>query len=256
MQRLQEDIDKLRCWARKCCMRFQPVKCNMMSVTRKRSKARYQYKLEGSVLSWVKSVKYLGVTISEDLRWNVHIGNTCSKAYRTLGLLRRNLSGCPPSVRETAYKGFIRPVLEYASVVWDPHCKKLTNDLEKVQNRSARFVLSDYSYEPGSMTNIMQRLQWKPLKTRRKHARMTLLYKGLQGMANIPTKDLIQQNNRTRNQHDLSFRIPYSRTDCYKHSFIPRTIRDWNALPQSVTASAEMSKTPISTFVNEVKSLD
>ena len=237
-------------------MRFQPVKCNMMSVTRKRSKSRYQYKLEGSILSWVKSVKYLGVTISEDLRWNDHIGNTCSKAYRSLGLLRRNLSGCPPSVRETAYKGLIRPVLEYASVVWDPHCKKLTNDLEKVQNRSARFVLSDYSYEPGSMTNIMQRLQWKPLKTRRKHARMTLLYKGLKGMANIPTKDLIQQNNRTRNQHDLSFRIPYSRTDCYKHSFIPRTIRDWNALPQSVTASAEMSKTPISTFVNEVKSLD
>ena len=116
MQRLQEDIDKLRCWARKCCMRFQPVKCNMMSVTRKRSKSRYQYKLEGSILSWVKSVKYLGVTISEDLCWNDHLGNTCSQAYRTLGLLIRNLPGCPPSVRETVILHSYRTPAGYKTV--------------------------------------------------------------------------------------------------------------------------------------------
>ena len=152
-------------------MRFQPVKCNVMSITRKRSKTRYQYRLEGSVLAWVTSVKYLGVTISEDLKWNIHIGNICTKAYRTLGLLRRNLSGCPQNVKETAYKGLVRPVLEYASSVWDPHCSFLTNDIEKIQNRSARFVTSNYSYEPGTMTNILQDLHWKPLskRTEKKH---------------------------------------------------------------------------------------
>ena len=33
----------------------------------------------------------------------------------TLGFLRRNLSACPQDVKESAYKGMVRPVLEYGS---------------------------------------------------------------------------------------------------------------------------------------------
>ena len=36
--KIQKDIDQLGCWARKWGMRFQPVKCNMMQITRKRIK--------------------------------------------------------------------------------------------------------------------------------------------------------------------------------------------------------------------------
>ena len=38
----------------------------------------------------------------------------------TLGFLRRNLSACPHDVKESAYKGLVRPVLENGSSVWDP----------------------------------------------------------------------------------------------------------------------------------------
>ena len=38
-----------------------------------------------------------------------------------LGFLRRNLSSCPKDVKEFAYKGLVRPFLEYASPVSDPH---------------------------------------------------------------------------------------------------------------------------------------
>ena len=31
--KLQRDIDRLGCWARKWGMRFQPVKCNMMQLS-------------------------------------------------------------------------------------------------------------------------------------------------------------------------------------------------------------------------------
>ena len=47
---------------------------------------------------------------------------------------------CPPGVKEAAYKGLVRPVLEYVSSVWDPHTIALQEELEKVQNRAARFV--------------------------------------------------------------------------------------------------------------------
>ena len=69
--KLQRDIDRLGSWARKWGMRFQPVKCNMMQLTRKRiKKIHASYTLEGTNLENVESIKYLGVTITSDLRWN------------------------------------------------------------------------------------------------------------------------------------------------------------------------------------------
>ena len=104
-------------------MRFQPVKCNMMQLTRKRiKKIHASYTLEGNDLVNVESIKYLGVTITSDLRWNthVHVSNVCIKANRTLGFLRRKLYSCPKEVKEAAYKGLVHPVLDYSSSVWDP----------------------------------------------------------------------------------------------------------------------------------------
>ena len=122
--KLQKDIDacRLGCWARTLGMRFQAVSCNVIQITRKRTnkikfKIEASYTLEGIVLENVDSIKYLGITITHDLRWNTHISNMCTKANRTLGFLRRNLYQCPQDVKEAAYKGIVRPILEYGSCV-------------------------------------------------------------------------------------------------------------------------------------------
>ena len=197
--KLQKDIDLLGSWARKWGMRFQPVKCNMMQLTNKRiNKIEASYTLEGTVLENVDSIKYLGVTITNDLKWNTHINNICTKANRTLGFLRRNLFSCPQDVKEAAYKGLVRPVLEYGSSVWDPHTKCLQEELEKVQNRAARFVTRNYTFEEGSMTGILEQLKWESLKKRRTDNRLILLYKGLKGKARIPTDDLIPKTTCTK----------------------------------------------------------
>ena len=57
------------------------------------------------VLENVDNIKYLGVTITNDLKWNTHISNICTKSNRTLGFLRRTLFSCPQNVKEAAYKG-------------------------------------------------------------------------------------------------------------------------------------------------------
>ena len=76
--KLQKDIDRLGSWARKWGMRFPPVKCNMMQLTKKLThKIKASYTLEGTVLENVESIKYLGVTITSDLKWNTHIINVC-----------------------------------------------------------------------------------------------------------------------------------------------------------------------------------
>ena len=244
-------------WARKWGMRFQPVKCNMMQLTRKRiKKIHASYTLEGTNLENVESIKYLGVTITSDLRWNTHVSNVCTKANRTLGFLRRNLYSCPQEVKEAAYKGLVRPVLDYGSSVWDPPGVVLQEELESVQKRAARFVTGNYNYETGSMTGILGQLKWESLKKKRKDNRLILLYKGLKGKASVPTDDLIPKTRRCRNQHSMAFQTPIANTDVYKGSFFPQTIRDWNALPDSLISSAEDAEDCVAKFTSLVRARD
>ena len=102
------------------------------------------------------------------------------------GFLRRNLYACQQEVKEAAYKGLVRPVLEYSGSVWEPPGVGLQNELEKVQNRVARFVTGNYNFETGSKTDILEHLKWEFLKKRRRDSRLILLYKGLKGKASIP----------------------------------------------------------------------
>ena len=62
----------------------------------------------------------------------------------------------PHDVKEMTYKGLVRPVLENANPVWDPHGIVVHEKLEKVQNRAARFVTGNYNFETGSMTSILK----------------------------------------------------------------------------------------------------
>ena len=50
-------------------------------------KTNASYKLEGTVFDNVENIKYLGVTNTNDLKWNTHASNMCTKANRTLGFL-------------------------------------------------------------------------------------------------------------------------------------------------------------------------
>ena len=134
-------------------MRVQPIKCNMMQLLRKRIKKIHT--LEGTDIENVESIKYLGVTITSDLRWNTHVSNVCTKANRNLGFLRRNLYSCTQEVKEAAYKELIDPVLDYSSSVWDQRGVVLHEELESVQKLAARFVTGNYNYETGSMTGIL-----------------------------------------------------------------------------------------------------
>ena len=142
-------------------MRFQPVKCNIMQITRKRiKKINASYNLEGTGLYNVENIKYLGITITNDLKWNT--GMSAISAQRLIGPLA--LSACPQDVTESAYKGLVRPVLEYGSSVWDPSSILLQEELERVQKRAARLVTDNYVYETGNMTGILEQLKWKSLK--------------------------------------------------------------------------------------------
>ena len=106
------------------------------------------------------------------------------------------------------------------------------------------------------MTGILGQLKWESLKKRRKNNRLILLYKGLKGKASVPIDDLILKTRRARNQYSMAFHIPIANTDVYEGSFFPQTIRDWNALPDSLILSAEDAEDCVAKFISLVRARD
>ena len=75
-------------------MSFNSTQCEVIRITRKRSPIQASYSIQGHDLSFVKSGKYLGVTLSDNLAWNAHADITAKKSNNILAFLRRNLARC------------------------------------------------------------------------------------------------------------------------------------------------------------------
>ena len=92
-----------------------------LRVTNKKKIIDAKYQLHGHTLESVTSAKYLGLTFTNKLQWDQHINCITSKANKTLGFLRRNLKIPSIRIKEQAYFTLARPLVEYASTVWDPY---------------------------------------------------------------------------------------------------------------------------------------
>ena len=88
-------------------MAFHPDKCNILRVTTKKSPQHFYCNIHGHILESVQSAKYLGVTLSADLKWNNHIQQMTSKANISLSFIRRNLQINSKSVKDRAYQSLV-----------------------------------------------------------------------------------------------------------------------------------------------------
>ena len=257
--KLQEDLSSLHDWACTWGMRFNTTKCQVMSIDQKSS---HFYNIDGHILKHTPQEKYLGVTLSDDLKWSPHINNTTKKANAVLGLLRRNLQFCPEQCKRTAYIALTRSILEYGACVWDPYLQKDIDNLERVQRRALRFITGDYtSRDPGSIASMRRRLNLPTLASRRQVLKLSSFFKTVEGLVpglpienfltrarprrNIKTKQF--KDHKTQNilerqviNHDKGFKIHHCNTEQYKHSFFVSTPLAWNHLPSSVTNSPSL----------------
>ena len=234
---LQHDLQALSTWSQKWLMSFNVKKCAVITITRKRKPYLYNYTLCNESIPRVNSYKYLGVTVTKDLRWKEHCQLKTNAANKTLGLLRRTLAPCPKEVKEIAYKALVRPKLEYCADAWNPYTSQCVDNLERVQKAAARFVLRDYR-STSSSSGLVSQLGWDLLHTRRLLSQSTMFFKIHQQLVNIPFPAFITPASYiSRNDHSLKLTVPVATIDPYKFSFYPRAIRIWNCLPlQAVTA--------------------
>ena len=146
-------------------------------------------------------------------------------------------------MRETAHKTLVRTKLEYACSAWDPHHHKDKAVLESIQRKAARFVAGNYD-RTTSVTEMLQDLQWDTLETMSRHARLSTIYKMCHDLLDGDWGDYLITNRerRTWGSHDFKCIVPKGHKDIFRFSFFPRTITEWNKLPQeSVSSQSQLA---------------
>ena len=132
---------------------------------------------------------------------------------------------------------FVKPLLEYLNTVWDPNQKELINQIEMIQNRVARFTTNTYN-RTTSITALIKDLKWDTLQNRRTASRLTVLHKARHGLLALPVNQLLQPSLRqSRHTHPDSYQIITCKKEVYKHSYLPKTVIDWNKLPHFIIKS-------------------
>ena len=86
--------------------------------------------------------------LTSDLSWSKHASSVCMKVRKIVGLIYRHFS--PHSSMSTLlylFSCLIRPHLEYAGAVWDPHFKRDIVLLENVQKYALRIAFGAWGAE-------------------------------------------------------------------------------------------------------------
>lgn len=139
--KLQQDLDAILKWSLDNKLDLNIRKCQVMTFTRRREICKLVYCIDSRPLERVYQVKDLGVIFDCSLSFKKHIEHITCNAYRTLGFVRR-ISKEFKTI-DTAiylYNSLVRPILEYAVVVWNPTYVSYSQEIETVQNIFIKFI--------------------------------------------------------------------------------------------------------------------
>jgi len=127
---LQTDIDSLQDWSSTWLLKFNASKCKCMNLGKNNDK--HQYAMGSKAIENVKNEKDVGVSFDSELKFNEHISLKVNKANQAIGMIRITFTCMDPNIFIPLYKSYVRPHLEYASVIWSPTYIKDIVNIENV----------------------------------------------------------------------------------------------------------------------------
>ena len=182
----------------------------------------------------IDSEKDVGVTFSNDLKFNLHVNTIIKKANQLTGLIKRSFTYLDKNMLTKLYKSIVRPHLEYANVIWHPMYKNQLKALEKVQRRFTKLIpgLRHLTYQ-----NRLINLKLPSLKYRQIRGDLIQSYKIIHNIDNLCCSDFFTfNNNSTRNSKlKLDKEFAKSKTRC---NFLSLRVFDyWNSLTEETRLS-------------------
>jgi len=180
----------------------------------------------------------LGVTYDKHFSFSAHIDKVVTKAAQCAKLILNCFSTRDPVVLMRAFNTYVRPILEYTTVVWLPVLKQDIRKLEGVQKR--------FSKRLSGMSNLQYEARLKALSTtslehRRIRNDLVTCYKYLNNMCEIGNLDSLRISEVTQTRgHSMKLARSFCRTGQLLHSFEYRVITVWNSLPSHIACSPSL----------------
>ena len=249
---LQNDISQLQDWSDKWLLSFHPDKCKVMHIGNHPPETNYTMRQSDNTILDIKdetTERDLGVAIDNHLNFKLHISQTVSQTNRLLGMIRRSFEHLDQETFLYLYKGLIRPKLEYAQAVWNPHLQGSIYAIEAVQRRATKLVpgFSNLEY-----SERLRKLNLTTLSCRRARGDMLETFKYMKGQYN--TSPILHLDTRTHGTttrgHQLKLEKGRSRLDVRKHFFTQRVVNLWNSLPENL-----VSAPTVNAFKNQIDQL-
>ena len=129
---LNADLSRILNWADTWLVSFNPTKTDSLLISRKlRNPVHPPIYMQNQQISEVETHKHLGIFLSSDCTWHTHIDYIKNKAWNRIRIMRKLKFKIDRKSIEIIYKSFIRPILEYADVIWDNCTQYEKQELEK-----------------------------------------------------------------------------------------------------------------------------
>ena len=239
---LQSDIDSYT-WSERWQLPINVGKCKILHIGKYNPK--HNYYMNGRILEKIETQNDLGVLMDTEIKFHQQTSSAIKKANQILGLIKKILAAKNEENISLLYKTFVRPLLEYANVIWGPIYKGDQKLVEAVQRRATKLIsnISNLSYEAR-----LRYLNLPSLHHGRRREDMITVFKILTGRLNVDKSKFfeMQLNTNTRG-HSLKIFKQHARTFVKRQSFASRRINDWNMLPSHVVEA-----TSVNIFKNEL----
>ena len=196
-----------------------------------RGNPQYGYHLNNIALESSNFVKDLGITISKDFTYHQHIKEIISAAAKKLFIFRTCFHSRNILIIKKLFITYIRPSLEYGSVLWNPWSN---HEIEQLENIQHKFMSLTYKHHVNYDQQLID-FDLPSLKRRRDEIDLKLYHSILHSKTRIQPTSLFNLNTRIpRRTNSLAITTPICGTSSYLHSFRVRAIHRWNQLPDNV----------------------
>ncbi len=234
---LASDLKQIAGWAEKNQLKLALEKSNVLHIGRKNP--QHSYRIGEIEVPSVAEVKDLGVFITSDLKFHLHCHKIFASASQISSLIFKSFENRSKNFLFRLFETYVRPKLEYASVVWNPH---FSGDIDLVERVQRRFTKRIFNYSNLSYHERLVSLEAHSLQTRRSILDLIFLYKILHNLTELDPDDLfVRDTSGITRGHCKKLYVQRVNNDLYKNFFINRVVPIWNSLPDDIVNSPSVS---------------
>ena len=243
---MQQDIDHIATYFEDWQLKVNIDKCAVLYMGY--NNRRSQYHINDNVVPRETSCRDLGIKISNDMKFALHISEIVRSAFFRLKQLRVSFSCKEIEFQVYMYTTYVRPILEYNTYVWSPH---LLKDIDKVESVQRYFTRQLPGLQGSTYRQRLQATKLQSLEERRLIFDMVMVYKIVNNLVDLNFEDYFRYNDSSTRGHNFKLVHQYSRVNCRKFFFANRVVTIWNNIPNDI-----VNKTSLQAFKKGLSQID